>query len=401
MDIKLSGRLKNTILEALNPKTMTTLKFTSPTTDSDFVYFINVQKRTKYIVFFNRDERIRILELDLKDDASQMGKLIFQGTSENVIKNFERLYAAFIERLAASLGYKVEIVQKKLGTGKIKKDSGWIDLKGFVDWCVKQGIQFINITHYFSHLTGKVKLDVLAGQKFGNYELINYEDKFKDIKDILSKADVALKKAGFEDLGYGKVFLVSKADRANQGIADYSWTDDTTRMFTGGIKGNLLQQPVRAFIHEMGHRYYYKKLKPEAWNLISKRYYEEISKKDRKSAYDTKNMKIGTRIDIPKHGELEYLGVKAIPNTRGKVGIIFAEVKDGKVTNGWLPFKSYSEADIYLTQLEATKEDSIKVINPWLPTTYSTSSPTEWFSEVFSFAVVNNDKEVLDWIKSL
>lgn len=290
---------------------------------------------------------------------------------------------------------------KALTTIKVKKDHGWITKEKFYLWLIKEGLPNSVVGQFFPDLADLEVEETVIKQ--GDVSFIGFDEKkHKALLDFFDKAETTLKKVGFKDLVYGKVFLVPRKNAGmNVTLADYVEKDDTMRVFDLAQKNNDTLQTI---IHELGHRLYRKRLSADAYRSIRERYAKAIA--DLKTEVTTGSkatlFTVGQRFHHPKFGELEYGGLGGQSLYSNKKSYKFYILKDGQRTNRYLPFKTLEEATIHFSSLESSnKASGKKTDNAWMPTSYAMTKDTEWFAEVFSFAVMDNNKEVLDWVKGL
>lgn len=95
-----------------------------------------------------------------------------------------------------------------------------------------------------------------------------------EVKQLLNDACKDLKKRGYGKLCYGKIFLVDNL--GGNKLADYNEENDTMRIGFKMLKKSNAQNQKIAFIHEIGHRNYYKFLKNDQRKEINSKYFLEV-----------------------------------------------------------------------------------------------------------------------------
>lgn len=297
---------------------------------------------------------------------------------------------------------------KELTAYKIKKDYGWMDSKEFYLWLIKESVNQPVIDHYFPELkTIKTDAETI---KHKDVELIGFDEKkHKDIIDSIDKAEALFKKSGVKNMVYGKIFLVPKrGQRGNETMADYTFTSDTMRVFDlGAVK--YKDTMLHTLIHELGHRYYYKFITREGQSEVLKSFYERVKAfkerltsnvDDVADSFGIKPPKVGDVLEHEKFGQVKFVGTSyASLNSRKSFFRFDILDKDGKPTTKYLKFDSLAQATLFFHK--NTTVSNAKKLDKWLPSTYALTSDKEWFAEVFANGIMENDKEVIKWIKDL
>lgn len=290
---------------------------------------------------------------------------------------------------------------------KIKKDHGWWSKEKMFLWLINEGVPNITIPNFFPEMANMEVSDSVV--KSGNVSFVNFDaKKHKSIMDYFMQAEAVIKKQGFGDLVYGKVYMVPKNQLKASRYADYIENDDSIRVFDL-LQTDIDANPLKTIVHELGHRYYRKTLPIGARSEITKKFNELIRGEKKDDKVKAEEIKIGTRFFHPKHGEVEYGGflpkkatAKTLYARKSSSVHKFFLIKNGEKTTTFLYYKTLAEAMIWLSGTEAQSSTGLRTSdNVWLPTAYSRTKDTEWFAEIFAFAVLDNNKEVLDWIKDL
>lgn len=221
---------------------------------------------------------------------------------------------------------------------------------------------------------GLGKVD-LSGMNILGLEQFKKKDQERFMKDI-EKAAGIVRKNGFGHLLYGDVFLVSGLKRSV--AADYSPESDTVRFKIDSKSSD--DYITRAFIHELGHRQYYK-FKLDT-NVLNEKWFEV---KDKKPGFE-----IGTVFVSPSTGE----------------SIVVDGTKYGR---GEYNYTGYYESDpskkVSIPRAMAANPN-LKILKGKVPdidkfhvSAYAMTNPSEFWAEVFSFALTGQDKELLSWVK--
>jgi hypothetical protein len=239
----------------------------------------------------------------------------------------------------------------------------------------KQGINPAHINSWFPGLSEITQENSLMAGKF---EIIYQTEKEgKDIGSLFTDACKIIGSAGFDKICYGKVY--STPSLKSNVLADYTENTDTVRISNKAKKSS---SATRIVIHELGHRLSRLFFKDKHWEEVKKRYYEILKVKI--------EIKTGDRFIDNDGSEIEVTGSEY----KRKLKYKFKKVMgDGKLSPvGW------TAEEGYFLKLDKVG-DKKKGGNPFLVSDYARTSPSEFFSEVFSFALVDKDKALLDWIK--
>lgn len=393
------------VINASKLRHSTRMVFNNP--DFDRYTVLNQGETTKAVVVNNKDQ-YRIIELTTNQNLASSNMMIFNDDKNSAIEYLldgyyeDELVAqtkAFYMRHSLSGG---DVPANKLPKIKIKSDSKWIKKEKLYLWLIKEGIPDVQIKIVFPDL---INLDSAETSiSHGDFTLIGFdENKHKFLLSVIDDSTKLLNKAGFKDISYGKVYLATKKNSSTtRTLADYISNDDSMRVFD--IKTSQ-EQSVLTFTHELGHRYYYKRLSPLSRELIGKEFIKnmrldmedqkEVNKQIRGSIPD---YKVGDKIKDKKYGDLVFSGIGGVNLNSRKMVLKFHLLKNNEKTDKILTFDSMLDAILYFNK------DSLKAknkANPWLPTAYSKTSAVEWFAEIFSYSVVEKNKEILDWIKGL
>jgi hypothetical protein len=191
----------------------------------------------------------------------------------------------------------------------------------------------------------------------------------------IKKAAAIVRAAGFGHLIYGEVFLIGSAMKSTV-KADYNVDTDQVR-----FKGDQSEpQIISSFIHELGHRQYYKFKVDQAAN--NAKYNEVVDKRER--------LKVGDIVKSPTDGK-EYT-ILAPEYSRGKwkYKVSFDDNgKTGKGTGG--EFIEYWEK----VGGDKANRDVFDVSD------YAKTRNTEYWAEVFSVALTTKNPELLAWVKKV
>ena len=212
-----------------------------------------------------------------------------------------------------------------------------------------------------------------------------FESGLKDKEDIIKLLNAVESKCGrFKSLlCYGLVEVKRKMNATV--LADYNIANDSMRIKGKRPDGDF----VKSFLHELGHRLWYVHLSPQERSLVKNKYSYlllDIKYMDLKVG-DIVKLKDGFKIKIDKVGYNGYSGV-------------VLEKPPKK--------KSFKEGD--RVSLRALKETSVEALNDKkytpdessFPTTYSQSSPEEFFAECFAFYLLGTlGKPLASWMKEL
>jgi len=361
----------------------------------DSVYSITLRTKnqpTKVIIFI-KDDKVAIIEPNVKYNIfhSPAFQHLLTLNVETLLLKFETAWKMLLSEISKTSHHAYEDVYPRVlklyGNGKTKTYN-WMSKAEARALLIKNGILDGQISRDIPDL--EIEETEHSTLKHGNITLYGFDEKKNaDIIKWLDEAETKLKNVGLGDLVYGKVFLVPKRNSTNLTLADYSKNDDTIRMFKAAGE----KTPVKTIIHELGHRFYYKKLKTTTLSKIYERYKKEL--KDHQEKVKDIKVEVGTKYSLPEKGVLEYagLGTKTL-NGRKYVHKLYILKEDGTRSNRFFAFDSVSDMLHFIEKPKSSE-------NPWLPSQYSKKNEVEWFAEIFAYSVLDNSKEVLDWIKSL
>jgi len=410
--MKLAERI---IGEVLSSRLSIVNKPVKTDTEMDSYYTISESRGTK-VVIPTKDGKYRPIVITSNVNLGSYSTLVFNEDKNISIQYFldgylEESMVNKWKSFYVPYGYPDNTVSTK-GKPKItiKKDHGWMSKEKFYLWLIGESVLDIVIKTHFPNMA---EIEVADSKiKHGDIEFIGFDQKkHKELLDLIDDADSKLKKAGFGNLMYGKIYLVPKANNKKTFVtfADYLKDDDSVRIFDAS-QSSAMAQPIKTIIHELGHRHYYKKLNTGALDKIRQRFILELSNfnkdqndKDIKIKADHDGFKIGDILNSKKHGELQFGGVGPRTLNGRKIFYKFYQMKNGQKTSAYLSFEKLVDAIKYFGNQDKVEVSSknAKVDNMWLPTPYSRTSQIEWFAEVFAFAVMGNNKEILNWIKEL
>lgn len=237
------------------------------------------------------------------------------------------------------------------------------------------GVNHAVVIKLFPELTSVEQENKIAA---GSFEVLPLSDKDgKTISEFALAVEKILRAEGFEKLCYGKLF--STASLGGQAIADYSVGTDTVRVSNKAKKGD---EAIRVFIHELGHRLWYKFMTKEQQKAVQDKY---------KEVYNGAEITIGDTIFVNTKGGKVEVTVDAALNW-GKDFKLKTVEKD---PNGAHGYYQLSAKDL---KTRAKKDDPQ---GQWKVTPYAGTVHTEFFPEVLSFALTDkkNNKELYDWIQ--
>ena len=214
--------------------------------------------------------------------------------------------------------------------------------------------------------------------KVGGFEIIyDKEKEGKHLKELIGAGCDLLSKHKYEKICYGKV--VATPNLKTPVLANYNIRDDFIRVSN---KARKRDDAVRTLVHELGHRLYHKFLKKSQHEKIKEKYNEMLA--------DKFQIAIGDRF------EMDGREITILDTEWTRSGVRYLYSKEGK-------FYSATAAALSLRKFLGNKEgkETSKKVHPFQVSLYARKDAEEFFSEVFSFAIVENRKDLLDWIKSL
>jgi len=208
------------------------------------------------------------------------------------------------------------------------------------------------------------------------------EQGIKDSSEVIELLNnVERKCSKLMDLCYG-VIEVKKSLGSSKRLADYSPSNDSIRIKSKSSDDLF----VRSFIHELGHRLWYKRLDVTIKRSIYNKYYELSGKKRLPfKENDILELDNGYKVRVKRDAVFQSL-----------VEIIEMPRKSKKISPG--------QTVVYRNlTLESVKSINGKesVVSEF-PTLYSRKNPEEFFCEVFSFWLMNNlNKDLSNWLDNI
>jgi hypothetical protein len=237
----------------------------------------------------------------------------------------------------------------------------------------------LNAAVVFIHFPELQQAETENKVKVGSFELIyNEEKEHTQIEPIVLETEAILKKFGFGKLCYGKLFSTPTI-RAGQTLADYTDNTDSVRISNKAKKSN---EAIRIMIHELGHRLWYRFLSDKQKQEITDKFYEVQKNSDFKIS----------------------LGDKFV-DEKGKIIVVsdYVSGRQGKMQKFVFKYDAmeksprFSAAKGYFRRL--TPIGKKYEYDPFDVTEYAKTNEKEFFSEVFSFALTQKNKVLLDFIK--
>ena len=238
----------------------------------------------------------------------------------------------------------------------------------------KEGLNLATFQRLFPELKDASTEDALEveGMKILHVDSVKHSDT---VLSGIKKAIAIVRDAGFGHLIYGEVFLIGSAMK-NTVAADYNKETDQVR-----FKGDQSESGVISnFIHELGHRQYYKFKVDEAAN--NAKYNEVIDKRER--------LKVGDVVKNPKDGK-EYT-VLAPEYSGGKWKYRVSFDDNGKTATG--------KGGEFIEYWEKVGGDKAKR-SAFDVSSYAKTKNTEYWAEVFSVALTTKNQELLAWVKEV
>lgn len=248
-----------------------------------------------------------------------------------------------------------------------------LDKSKFLAQLVKLGLNQVYINQLFPETVGA---ELENKYKVDNFEVIYQNEKdAKQVEPLLKEACKILSKAGFGKLCYGTVYLVPNL-RGNV-LADYTEATDTIRVSNKSRKSDTA---VKTLIHELGHRLSRKFFKTSDWDKVRDKYTTILSGK--------LDLKIGDKFIDDKGMEHEIIDTKF---TR-ELNYVFRPTVEGtgvpkfRATRGYFLGKKRSDGS------------KITAENPFYVSDYAKTNESEFFSEVFSFGLIDKHPELIKFI---
>ena len=362
----------------------------------------------RYIYYeYNSKKKIAKLLLPILDDMKQR-------TSGH--KEYEHYFSKYApqysldfsdmswvaDTIASNLSYNIsnkgkrggfyEITNDVLKKVAVKKEKS-VDKKGLYKLLINK--QKLPVQYFINHF-GEISQTELGNREYelGGWNLIVEADAKVDKDDIekmVVKINRLLKSKGMSRLIYGHIHVM-KTLTSNVG-ADYSEQRDSIRIRAKNIKG-IDNKFIKNFIHEIGHREWYKFLGRNERNEVNKKF-----RNTKTPSYDELNIEAGDILYYSK--AKETYEVKQKEWNRIIVKLINVESKRKQKSVGKL---FGIKKDVLATgELEVLgKERKDTEYESYFPTTYARKNVEEMFAEIFAYWVMNKLKEpAKSWLADL
>lgn len=274
---------------------------------------------------------------------------------------------------------------KYIGTKKIVKKA---EVYNYI--VVKEKFSPGGFVKLFGDLTEKAEIEGVNSFKFKNWKVF-IEDKTKvdpdEVKKFLNKVTKELNSEGFGKLTGHKVHFVY-AMSSSHTLADYNLAQKEIRV---KVRKNLTKDHVHSMIHELGHKHYYETLSGKQRQEISLKYSNILNK----SSSDF--LDIGDYIQDKEEKDIfeivDYKGSfyigKLIENNSGKY----------KETGRYKLAMKYVGAGLIVIK---SKRKSRVNKGAYFVSSYSTTSPEEFYAELFTEYVLKSLKpEAFEWFSDL
>ena len=355
-----------------------TVNFISSNPYNDNIYYTYSKRKSVNTVIYHDEKKNNFWFVTLKAKnngiTGPMSKLLSRGTEANRILAFNGLplIELPIKGPEGVMGY---IVRAAKEGGFLKKNHGTLKFDDFTKLMIKEGVSIQSL----KNLMPTVQFE-LSGEEFHDFKIIGGNQKEVDkSKEILTGVYNAYKSINMHKaILYGDVFLTNSL---GQLLADYNINGDTIRLSSTARKKDIA---IRTMIHELAHRWYYKILSKEQKEEIKNKYLEMMS-----SVSGSKTLGIGDTYDHPKYGEIEIESKGW--NKRTYEPYYVFRVKD---TNA-----RYRITDAGALRGAKKLSGEKDIFNIFDVTNYARTSDTEFWPEVVATALVDKNKELLDWVK--
>ena len=265
-----------------------------------------------------------------------------------------------------------EILSTAKKNNLIKLSFKDIDASKFLEILVtKEGVPLAALQTMFPDLSNVEQDNTL---KVDGFDIIfQNESEAKYIAELLTEVCDILSKHGLKKLCYGKI--ISTPTLGRKVLADYSKDSDSVRISNQAKKN---KENIRVLLHELAHRQYYKNLNDAKRKEIQDSYFEMLKGFKFEPSVGDIFLDNGKEVEIYK---TEY---------KRKLFYFYREVDT--LTPSWKATKEY------LSNLTPVKMKNKREEHPLNVSSYARSSPLEFFAEVFSFGLLNNDKDLKEFI---